>query len=250
MPEMIRIVGLAKSFNGSGPVLSDVSFSVGAGEAVAVIGASGAGKTTLLRVLCRVTAPDSGEVRVGGVDAFCPQSGALLRGRIGIVHQQHGLPTSLSVATAVLAGELPRWSIPKAVITCLAGPTRSDMSRAATALASVGLEARLLDRVGALSVGQRQRVAIARTILQDPDVVLADEPVASVDPVRADVVLSLLLASAGRGRTLVCTLNDVEQARRHFPRVIALRSGRLVFDGPPEGLTDEVIERVYGREEA
>lgn len=241
---MISVRELRKSFAGAGVVLDDVSFDVAPGEAVAVIGPSGVGKSTLFRVLAGLTSFDAGEVRVAGAEARAmrvrPEKGS-----VGLVLQQHGLPATLDVASCVLAGELGEWSQLKALRVRILGPTAADVSRVEAVLERVGLAGRARDRVGELSVGQRQRVAVARTLLQSPRVVLADEPIASVDPSSADAVLELLVERAKAGATLLCALHDVERARRFFSRVIALSGGRVVYDGPIAGLTDDVVARVY-----
>jgi phosphonate transport system ATP-binding protein len=189
--------------------------------------------------------PTEGMLNVLGVDA-AQRTGAGLRGlrrRIGTVYQQHNLVGWLRVVHNVLAGHLGRWSTPKALLS-LGWP--QDVASAKDALACVGLADKLHARTDTLSGGQQQRVAIARVLVQDPDVILADEPVSSVDPSLAESLVRLLadLSRAG-DKTLLMNLHSVDLAVGFFPRVIGIREGRLFFDLPPEKVSARLLGELY-----
>jgi phosphonate transport system ATP-binding protein len=219
------------------------------GERVAVIGPSGAGKTTLVRLLNATLRPTFGRLRFGDEDITRLSGRGLrqIRRRIGTVYQQHNLVPQLRVVHNVLAGRLGRWSLAKAIWS-LISPRDCDMALAA--LEQVGIAEKLYARTAYLSGGQQQRVAIARVLVQDPDVILADEPVSSVDPTLGRTIVQLLvhLAAAGK-KTLVVNLHAVALALEFFPRVIGFRSGRVLFDLSPEAITEKVLEDLYASAE-
>lgn len=250
MADGLRAEDVSFSYPVRDLVLDGVSLHVRAGEAVALIGSSGAGKSTLLRVLSGLALPTRGRVRVDGRDPFTRCGRNALRGSIGYVHQQHGLPLAIPVKMAVLSGEMHSWPVWRLLASPFGMLGESDHERVEAVLARVGLEGRGGHRVAELSVGQRQRVAVARTLLQRPRLVVADEPVASVDPGTGDVVLRLLAAEASGGAAVICSLHDVEKARDYFGRVVGLREGRIVFDGPTEGLTGGDLAVIYGSDAA
>lgn len=241
----IEIHDLAKQFGGR-PALRGVSFTVRPGERVALLGASGSGKSTLIRCLCGLETADRG---AGTVDIF---GRALLRdGRlaadvraqrrqIGVIFQQFNLVGRLPVLQNVLAGlsaEVPLWR----------SLTVQERARALDALAAIGLSEQAFQRASTLSGGQQQRAAIARTLVQGARLLLADEPVASLDPESTRRVMEQLLAlNQERGLTLLISLHHVSLARRYCERVIALRQGELVFDGPSAALTPSFLEQLYG----
>jgi phosphonate transport system ATP-binding protein len=211
-----------------------------------VIGPSGAGKTTLFRLLNGTLRPSRGVLRFDGQDvAGCsPQKARAMRRRIGTIHQQALLVPSLSVLDNTLAGALGSWSLIRALRTAIA-PARADLGRALAALAQVGLTDKRDARADELSGGQQQRVAIARLVMQDPEVILADEPFAALDPALTDAIAALLGGLADAGRTLVCTLHDVALALRLFPRVIALRGGRVAFDLRSDAVSPGALDELY-----
>jgi phosphonate transport system ATP-binding protein len=227
---MLAYADVAHAY-GERRVLEGVSFSVARGEAVALVGASGSGKTTLFRLAYGAFAPAAGSVRVGGVDIGRTTGGALraVRARIAVVFQAHGLIDQLSVGANVIAGTFgvrSTWESLRAV----AAPSRADRAAALAALARVGLADRVDDRAFELSGGQRQRVAIARAIAQRAELVLADEPVAALDPTLAHDIVDLLLRDArDRDAALLCTLHQPELTRG-FDRIITLERGRVVED--------------------
>lgn len=212
------------------PALTDLDLQVHAGERVALVGPSGAGKSTLLRLCTGAVRPSAGEVEVLGQSLVRGSARAhdAVRRRIGTIHQRLHLVGRLKVVHNVNAGHLGRWSTWQA-LTSLARPREVEQARAA--LARTGIADKLYTRTDRLSGGEQQRVALARVLVQDPDLVLADEPVASLDPARADEVLRLLCDTvATPARALVVSLHDFDLAVRRCDRVVGLRDGRVVFD--------------------
>jgi phosphonate transport system ATP-binding protein len=223
-----------------------VDLSVAAGERVAVLGASGAGKSTLLGVLNGSVAPTAGQVRVLGADPGALSGPALrrLRARTGTMHQHLELIGPLRVVHNVNAGRLGTWSAARA-LRSLVQPQGLDDVR--TALARVGLADRMFERTDRLSGGQRQRVALARLLVQRPDLVLADEPASALDPALADRALELLGELAlDRGGALLACLHDPALALRHCDRVVGLAAGRVTLDAPAASLSLAELERFYG----
>jgi phosphonate transport system ATP-binding protein len=219
---------------------------VHAGERVAVVGASGAGKSTLLGVLNGSVAPTAGSVRVLGIDPSGLSGRPLreLRARTGTMHQHLDLVGPLRVVHNVNAGRLASWSPARAAWSLL---RPQGVSEVRGALERVGLADRIFERTDRLSGGQRQRVALARLLVQRPDLVLADEPASALDPALADSALDLLgeLALARGGALLAC-LHDPALALRHCDRVVGLVDGRIVLDAPAADLTLAGLERFYG----
>ena len=214
-------------------LLSGVDLAVGRGERVALVGPSGSGKTTFLRTLAGQTPPLAGQVRLCG-EAVSRLHGASLRAarrQIALVAQKHDLVDTIAVHANVMAGALGRWSNLRA-LRYLIRPTAAELAEAEAALAAVGLPEKLRAPTACLSGGEQQRVAIARALVQAPRVLLADEPVASLDPRTAREVLELLTGLAvSRGMALVCSLHQPELASLYFDRVLELRDGRLVPAG-------------------
>ena len=242
---MIRVRGLRKVYPGGTIGLDGVDFEVGAGEIVALIGPSGAGKSTLLRCLNGLVTPTAGNVTVGGatVTGAAPSELRRIRAGIGFVFQQFNLLRRLSVLENVLIGRLARVPVARSLLALFPA---GDVARAEATLERVGLGGLAERRVDTLSGGQQQRVAIARALVQEPGLLLADEPMASLDPALAHTVLTLLRRiSEEDGLTVVTSLHVLELARLYGRRVLGLRAGRLVYDGPPDGLTDGVAERIF-----
>jgi len=229
------------------PAVDGVDLRIDPGEAVALIGPSGAGKTTLLGLLGGALAPTHGRVLVDGVDlaTLAPRRVRRFRSRIGFVHQDRALVPNLRVAQNVLAGRLGRLSFAGS-LRALVRPRRADLLRVHTLLERVGVEEKLFERTDRLSGGEQQRVAVARALFQEPGALLADEPVASVDPARArDTVALLAHLSREEGLTLAVSLHDLGLARAYFGRLVGVRRGRVVFDGPPDALADEAFADLY-----
>jgi phosphonate transport system ATP-binding protein len=235
--------------SGGTRALHGVSLVVPAGEHLSVLGSSGSGKTTLFRLLNATLRPTRGSVRVDGCD-FSEMSTGELRGarrRIGTIYQQHNLVPSLTSLQNTLCGSLGRWSMAQ-TLRSIFYPAATDVQEAMHALELVGLADKRFSRADELSGGQQQRLAIARVLMQKPEVILADEPIASLDRALADEIISLLIRVGAQGkRTLIVALHKVELALEHFPRVIGLGEGRMRFDLPSNSVHDDVLQDLYGK---
>jgi len=244
---LVELVGAGRSY---GPVraLEAVQLTIRPGERVALIGPSGAGKSTLLRLVNTSLAPTAGAVRVLGRDvaAIAPRELRRVRARIGTIYQQLQLVPQASVVENVLMGRLGRRS---ALAVALGALRRRDRGDVLAVLERVGIAHKLDERVDRLSGGEQQRVAVARVLYQAPDLVVADEPFSSIDPERSHAVLELLVEAA-RGRALLLSTHQLEPVLPHFPRVVGLRGGRVLFDAPRESVTAEDLARLYQPEEA
>jgi phosphonate transport system ATP-binding protein len=227
---LLTLEGVHVGPPGGGALLRDVSLELQPGARVALVGPSGAGKTTLLRTLSGQIPPQAGEVRLDGRSFARLRGGELrrARSRIALVAQKHDLVDTLAVHVNVMAGALGRWSNLQA-LRYLVRPSAAALAEAQAALAAVGLTEKLRAPAAQLSGGEQQRVAIARALVQAPLVLLADEPVASLDPRTAREVLDLLTGlAASRGMGLICSLHQHDLAARYFDRVLELKDGRLV----------------------
>jgi phosphonate transport system ATP-binding protein len=249
----IEIQSLSKTFGkskGNDKALKDINLTIESGEMVALIGPSGSGKSTLLRHLAGLSCgdSDSGEIRVLGQSV--QRQGRLnsdvrkTRARIGYIFQQFNLVGRMKVLTNVLTGTLgrvPGWR------GCLGLFNAEEKALALKCLNRVGMDAWWNQRASCLSGGQQQRVAIARTLTQKAEVILADEPIASLDPESARRVMEILSdINSEDGRTVVVTLHQVDYAREFCRRVIALKEGEVVFDGPSANLTPSLLASIYG----
>jgi phosphonate transport system ATP-binding protein len=227
---MLSIENLTVCYQrGASAALRDVSLSVGAGERVAIIGPSGSGKTTLFRAISGFVPIEAGRILVTGTDILRARGEHLrtLRRGIGVIAQQHDLVERMRVYHNVMAGELGCWSTVRA-LRFLFWPLRAELDVARSALERVGVAEKLRARTGELSGGQQQRVAIARALVQRPLVMLADEPVASLDPDLSQHILSLLCRLASETRTaLLCALHQHDLAERYFDRIVQLQDGVL-----------------------
>lgn len=239
----IRFDGVALRYPDGTDALHQIDLTIARAQVCVLLGASGAGKSSLLAMVNGLVRPTGGSVSVEGM----PLDRSTLRRvrpRIGTIHQQFGLASRASVATNLIAGAaaaLPLWRV-------LSGAWPAPLvERARVLLDDVGLPQELLARrVEQLSGGQQQRVAIARAFLLDPAIVLADEPVASLDPRHAREVLALLGRQArDRGATVLCSLHQIDLARDFADRIIGLRGGRVVFDGPPAALDGRDVTALY-----
>ncbi|NWG30653.1 MAG: phosphonate ABC transporter ATP-binding protein [Rhodocyclaceae bacterium] len=246
-PPAIEIRRLGKTFP-SCKALDDVNLTVATGEMVALIGASGSGKSTLLRHIAGFVAADAGEIAV--LDRVVQQDGSIapdiraLRAQIGFVFQQFNLVNRLPVVTNVLVGLLYRVPVWRSLLMRF---TVSERQRALEALAAVGIEKFAWQRAATLSGGQQQRAALARCLVQEAKVILADEPIASLDPESARNVMELLAQmNRERGCTVVVSLHQVEFAIKYCRRTVALHRGRVVYDGPSAALTPQLLGELYG----
>lgn len=241
----LRLHGVRLAYGAAHAALRDVALDITRGEQIAFIGPSGAGKTSLLRLLATALRPSSGSIELQGVDPWRLPARQLraLRASIGLVHQTPPLPPRQRVVTAVLAGRLGQWSLAQSLASLL---YPRDIDGAREQLARLDLAERLFARCDQLSGGQLQRVGIARVLYQQPQLVLADEPVSAMDPVLAGHTLKVLCDDArARGATLLASLHAVELALAHFPRVIGLRDGAIVFDRSNTDVTQADLDALY-----
>ena len=254
---ILEVKDLRKSY-GPTPVLSGIDLSVEQGEFVGVIGLSGSGKSTLLRCVNRLVEPTGGAIYMPRAIFAADSDGAkidvlrlgraetrLLRRKIGMIFQHYNIVKRLSVVENVLSGALGYESTVK---SCLRLFTREERRRALVNLKRVGLLPHAYKRADQLSGGEQQRVAIARTLMQNPALILADEPVSSLDPKLSRVVLDILKRVCQEdGITALVSLHTLDLTREYADRVIGLKQGRIFFDGPVSQLTDSVVEDVYQR---
>ena len=243
---MIQLEHVEVAYGRGRPVLAVKSLRIAHGEPVAVIGPSGASKSTLLRCLKSFVRPRTSQVEVLGVDLA--RAGQRARRaanrRVALIYQQFRLVPRLSALENTLCGRLGRTRRWRSLFGWF---TPQDLRVAWAAIVEVGLAEHVHQRVDTLSGGEQQRVAVARSLAQEPELILADEPVSSLDPAWADEVLELLSNIQSRRHvTLVMSLHQPELARRFVRRVIGLRAGRIVWDGPARDLTDQVLQELYG----
>jgi phosphonate transport system ATP-binding protein len=244
---MLEIQGLTRRF-GTKAAVDDVSLSIAPGAFVGVIGRSGAGKSTLLRMINRLVEPNAGRIVADGVDVVRLRGAKLRRWRreSAMIFQQFNLVGRLDVLTNVLIGRLDHMSRSRALL----GLWRDeDRALALSALDWFDMAALSAQRCETLSGGQQQRVAIARALVQEPRIILADEPIASLDPRNTRLVMDgLQRINRHYGITVICNLHALDVARAYCGRLVGMRAGRIVFDGSPEALTEAVAADLYGLE--
>ena len=244
---MLRIEALTKTF-GEVRAVDAVTLDVPKGQMLGVIGRSGAGKSTLLRMLNRLAEPSAGRIVFDGVDVTKLKGFELRRwrSRCAMIFQQFNLVPRLDVLTNVLLGRLNGHGFVASMLASFPAKERADAIRA---LDRLDMTPQALQRADTLSGGQQQRVAIARALMQRPDVLLADEPIASLDPRSAGIVMDALRRiNKEDGLTVVCNLHTLDTARTYCDRVVAMLAGKVVFDGHPQELTEATVRRVYGVE--
>jgi phosphonate transport system ATP-binding protein len=248
---MLEIRNLTKVYDDGTVALRNVDFSVEKGEFLVIIGLSGSGKSTLLRCINRLIDPTEGEIIWDGVDIAKADASQLrsIRRKIGMIFQHFNLVKRSNVITNVLAGRLG-YTNPLASVAYRF--STEDREMAMNALKRVGIEDQAHKRADELSGGQQQRVGIARALMQQPQMILADEPVASLDPVLAHTILGYLeRMNREEGMTVLCSLHYLDLVQRYASRVIGLRDGRIVYRGTREEIqrmTDEEFEEIYGEE--
>ncbi|MFQ5850441.1 MAG: phosphonate ABC transporter ATP-binding protein [Candidatus Binatia bacterium] len=240
-----RLEDVTKLFGRHQVAVKGISLEIRSGEKVALIGPSGAGKTTLFRMLNCTLRPTSGRLWINGDETGSLHGSRLraVRRKIGTIYQQHNLVPRLKVIHNVLSGQLGRWSVVGSVSSLI---RPSDIELAYNALRKVGIEEKIFSRTDELSGGQQQRVAIARVLVQDPEVILADEPVSSVDPSLASTIVKLLIdISKSTRKTLLVNLHSIDLALSYFPRIIGIKEGDALFDLPPDEISDSLLEDLY-----
>jgi phosphonate transport system ATP-binding protein len=245
---MLKIEHLTKIYDNGVQALTDISIDVPNGQFVALIGLSGSGKSTLLRCINRLVEPTEGQIIWNGIDltATTDEEMRLIRRRMGMIFQQFNLVKRSKVITNVLAGRLgytsPLWSLVNRF-------SAEDRELALQALNRVGIRTKAYNRADELSGGQQQRVGIARALMQRPEMMLADEPVASLDPATSHSVMKYLeVLNKEDGITILCSLHFLSLARAYSDRVVALKDGKIEFDGPPEDIDEKRFKDIYGEE--
>src|SRR5512145_674310 len=245
---MLQVKNLTKIYDGGVQALNNVSFNIPKGQFLAVIGLSGSGKSTLLRCINRLIDPTAGQIIWDGEDitAATPEEIRRIRRKIGMVFQHFNLVHRSKVITNVLAGRLgyvsPAWSFFNRF-------PKEDVEKAIKQLERVGIADKAHQRADELSGGQQQRVGIARALMQDPQMILADEPVASLDPVLAHSIMKHLEDINEKDKvTVLCSLHFLDLVHRYADRVVALNEGKLVFEGLPKEIDDEKFRDIYGRD--
>jgi phosphonate transport system ATP-binding protein len=242
---VLELLQLTRRF-GDTLAVRGVSLRIEAGEMIGVIGRSGAGKSTLLRMINRLIDPSEGSILADGVDVTLLRGRALRewRARTAMIFQQFNLVNRLDVLTNVLIGGLIRVPAPRMLLHLF---TESERTLAVGLLDRLGLFEVAMNRADELSGGQQQRVAIARTLMQKPATLLADEPIASLDPLNAKTIMDTLAELNQRdGITVICNLHTLDTARAYCRRIVGMAAGRIVYDGPPETLSASELRAIYG----
>ena len=245
---MLEVKNLTKIYDGGVQALTDVSFTVKPGEFLAVIGLSGSGKSTLLRCINRLIEPTGGQILWNGEDitAASQEEMRLIRRKIGMVFQHFNLVSRSKVITNVLSGRL---GYVNPIMSAMNRFPKSDIKMAMNQLDRVSIKEQAYKRADELSGGQQQRVGIARAMMQEPEMILADEPVASLDPVLAHSIMQHLeTINKEDGVTVLCSLHFLDLVHRYADRAIALNDGFLMYDGSPKDIDDQKFKDIYGRE--
>lgn len=244
--EIFKLNNISKSY-GETEALSSLSFNINQGETVALIGPSGAGKTTLLNILGNIVKPDKGELFIDGIHSDKYKDNKDFSYKVGVIRQQFDLIMTLQVIQNVLAGRLAHWSTLKSILSLV---VPQDKELALDALKRVGLLDKAYEKTSNLSGGEQQRVALARLLVQGPKIVLADEPVASLDPARTKDILDILTNLVKEeSQTLITSIHSVDYAREYFDRIIALKNGKVYFDLPSKSISEKDLEALYHIEE-
>jgi phosphonate transport system ATP-binding protein len=246
---LLTITNLEKRYKAGDRALKGVSMTLAPGDIVGLIGPSGAGKSTLIRCVNRLVDPTAGSIRLGDIDLTTLDGQALrkARRRIGMIFQEYALVERLTVMENVLSGRLGYVGFWQSWFRRF---PEADVQRAFSLLERVGLIDHIDKRADALSGGQRQRVGIARALAQDPELLLIDEPTASLDPKTSRQVMRLILElCTERKLAAIVNIHDVALAQMFLPRIVGLRAGEIVYDGPASGLNAEVLTRIYGEED-
>ena len=246
---MLRIENLTKRYATGDLALEDVSLTVPSGQVMGLIGPSGAGKSTLIRCVNRLVEPSVGRIMLGETDVVAADRAGLSRARrrMGMIFQEYALVDRLTVMENVLSGRLGYVGFWRSFFRRF---PQADIDRAFAVLDRVGLMDHVDKRADALSGGQRQRVGIARALVQEPELLLVDEPTASLDPKTSRQIMRLIVeVCAERGLAAIVNIHDVALAQQFVQRIVGLRKGQIVFDGPPDALSADVLTEIYGAED-
>lgn len=226
------------------PILSNLSFEVKQGEVVALVGASGSGKSTLMNAVMRAVPLQTGQILLNQQPIQHYRNPKHFALQVGMLHQQYHLVNQLSVLDNVLAGRLNQWGFWRSLLS-LIRPQEKHLAE--QALDSVGLFAKLHQSTNELSGGEQQRVAIARLLVQNPKLILADEPISALDPVNAQQVLALLTSLARQqNKTLIATMHAIDYAKSYFDRMIGIHQGKILFDLAPKDVSQDLLNQLYG----
>ncbi len=245
MTAMLKIEQLSKTYENGTAALKEISLSVAAGEFVVVLGKSGSGKSTLMRCINRLVEPSSGHVFLDGeeVTGASPSRLRALRKKMGMIFQQYNLISRYSVQSNALMGRLGWTSSVASLMNCF---SEEDGLRSRLVLGRLGLAEKCLDRSEDLSGGQQQRVGLARALMQEPELILADEPVSSLDPVTSRQIMQLLVdINEKDGVTILCNLHLPALAREFGSRILALDAGQIIYDGPAGELSEQELNSLY-----
>ncbi len=245
---MFELTNISKEF-GQVKAVDRVSLRIKKAERVAFIGPSGAGKTTLFRIINCTIPSTTGSLAIDGIDVSKLKQSQIkkLRCRIGMVFQHHNLINRLPVIHNVISGKLGYWSAGKSLLSLL---HPIEFEEAKEALEKVGIADKIFSRPLELSGGQRQRVSLARVLFQDPDAIIADEPVSSVDQKLAQEIIELIIdISNDNGKTLLVSLHSVDLALKYFPRIIGFSEGKIIFDSSPDKVSKFMLEALFSKEE-
>ena len=238
---ILSIKNLTKEFNGN-RVLEEINIEIRKGEVIALIGSSGSGKSTLMNLITRTLAKDKGEILIENEEISQFNNKDFAK-KVGILRQQFDLVKNIKVVHNVLAGRFNEWGFTKSFISLF---KPQDLDYAKSALKKIGLEEKLYEITSSLSGGEQQRVAIARLLVQNPLLFLADEPISSLDPVNSRNVLSLITGLVRKEeKTLLASMHSIEYSKEFFDRIIGLKKGKIIFDDKTENITEKMIKILY-----
>lgn len=238
---LLKIDNLTKNFNNE-IALKNINIEIKKGEVVALIGSSGSGKSTLMNLITRTIKKDKGDILIEGenIEQF---NNKLFAKKVGMLRQQFDLVENIKVVHNILAGKFSEWNFWKSLISLLKPQNIDEVKEA---LIKIGLEDKIFEKTSSLSGGQKQRIALARVLVQNPLLILADEPVSSLDPVNTQKVLGLITNLAKKeGKTLIASMHSVEYSKEYFDRIIGLKKGEIIFDDKVENLNEEMIRKLY-----
>ena len=245
---MIKFEHVDKTYPNGTKALSDINLEIEQGEFVAIIGLSGAGKSTLIRTVNKMIDITGGKLTVNGIDVSSLKGKELrqFRRKIGMVFQSFNLVNKTSVINNVLSAKVADMSVFR---TLFGRYSKEDKLQALESLDKVGILDKAFTRADQLSGGQMQRVALARTLTQDPEIILADEPVASLDPIMADVVMEdFCRINRDMNITVIINIHHVDLALQYANRVVGINSGKIVYDGPTKDVNKDILRQIYGRD--